>query len=533
MRYLDAAFAQHVGRPVELEDVAFAAARPEGGLAGIPLADPSGEVIRWLVWVPERPGMALLTRMLPVLSVIGLALAILLLWMTRRLLRVSGQLQVSEAQARFLAHHDPLTGLPNRALFQDRLAQALHAASRSNQPLALLAIDLDRFKTINDTLGHPAGDELIRQVGTRLTGLLRIGDTVARFGGDEFMVLLPDMIDEDALRATCATIVTELSHPYQLLGDPGCIGASVGAAISGQASTNEDDLMQRADIALYRAKSEGKGSYILFEEYLMKPAQHRRKLEGDLRAALRSNAGLKLVYQPFHDEHGRVSGAEALCRWDHPVHGPLSPEIFIKVAEDHGLIDELGRWVIEQACHFAARTSLTRIAVNVSPLQLKHPDFVDTVLCALEISGLAPTRLELELTEKVVLEQSSAIKATLNRLRATGVRIALDDFATGNSSLQYLRDHRVDCVKIDRTFVARLGKDDESDHLVRAIFGMAHAMDISVTVEGVETEMQRNLLASMGCKSFQGFLISRPMEAQVFEEFLFEDDSKNLTPAAE
>lgn len=520
VRYLDATFAQQIGGPVELQDVAFTTAPPAGGLAGIPVTGPSGEKVAWLVWQPEQPGLILLKRMLPVLLASGLAVALLLWWITRRLLRVSGQLQVSEAQARFLANHDALTGLPNRTLFQDRLEQALHGAGRSGQTVALLAIDLDRFKSINDLLGHPAGDELIRQVSSRLTDLLRAGDTVARFGGDEFMILLPNMTDDDALRHVCAEIVKELSRPYELLGRSGCIGASVGAVRAGSADMDRDELIKRADIALYRAKAAGKGSYDLFEDDLVNPSQQQKSIESDLRLALRAPTGLKLVYQPFYDEKGNVTGAEALCRWDHPALGALSPEIFIKIAEERGLIDELGQWVLNEACNFAARTNLVKIAVNVSPLQLKNPGFFATVQQALKTSGLAPTALELELTEKVVLEQSSEIKTTLVRLRSIGIRIALDDFATGNSSLQYLRDHRVDCVKIDRTFVARLGKDDENDHLVRAIFGMARAMGISVTVEGVETEMQRSLLASMGCKTFQGFLLNGPMEATKFAAVL-------------
>ncbi|WP_347140455.1 EAL domain-containing protein [Paracoccus sp. SSK6] len=520
VRYADADFAQQIGQPIELHGVAFRETPPASGLAGVPLTAPSGEIIVWLVWQPDRPGMQLLMRMLPVLLASGLAIALLVWLITRHLVRVSEQLQVSEAQARFLANHDALTGLPNRALFHDRLAQALHASGRSGQSVALLAVDLDGFKLINDSLGHPAGDELIRQVGGRLTELLRAGDTVARFGGDEFMVVLCNMTDENALQRVCTRIVNELSRPYVLLGHSGCVGASVGAVITGSAQTDPDELVQRADMALYRAKSEGKGRFSLFEEDLTKPALYRSEIENALRAALKSDSGLKLVYQPFFNEEGQVTGAEALCRWDHPVHGALSPEIFIPVAEERGLIDELGRWVLDKACHFAVEENLAKIAVNVSPLQLRNPDFVPMVLRTLESSGLAPKRLELELTEKAVIEKSREIADTLARLRSIGVAIALDDFATGNSSLQYLRDHRVDCVKIDRTFVARLGKDEESDRLVQAIFGLARAIGISVTVEGVETEAQHSLLASMGCKTFQGFLLSSPMEPKQIKELL-------------
>ena len=529
VRYIDADLAKKIGRPIELRDVAFGTAQPDGGRAGISVTDQSGNAIAWLIWQPERPGMELLMRMLPVLLASGLAIALLLWWTIQRLLRVSGQLQVSEAQARFLANHDALTGLPNRALFQDRLAQALRVMAISRQSVALLAIDLDGFKRINDTLGHPAGDELIRQVGSRLSELVEAGDTVARFGGDEFMILLGSMEDDDALRFFCTQVVQEVSRPYELLGHSGCIGASVGAVLAGSENEDSAELIQRADMALYQAKSEGKGRYCLFEGDLTKPAKDRNSIENDLRAALKSDTELKLVYQPFYNEEGKVTGAEALCRWNHPMLGALSPEIFIPLAEEHGLIDELGRWVLEKACHFAARTSLAKIAVNMSPLQLRNAEFVSTVLRALESSGLSPSRLELELTEKAVLDQNSEIKDTLIKLRAHGIRIALDDFATGNSSLQYLRDHRVDCVKIDRTFVARLGKDDESDRLVQAIFGMAGAMGISVTVEGVETEMQLRLLTSLGCKTFQGFLLNRPMEPEQFAELL-RHESAELSP---
>jgi diguanylate cyclase (GGDEF)-like protein len=529
VRYADPDLAREIGQPIELQEVAFRQAPPARGLASIPLTNPSGEAIAWLVWQPDRPGMQLLMRMLPALLASGLAIALLVWLIIRRLVRVSGQLQVSEAQARFLANHDALTGLPNRALYHDRLVQALHASGRSRHSVALLAVDLDGFKLINDSLGHPAGDELIRQVGCRLTELLRAEDTVARFGGDEFMILLCNMKDDSTLRQVCSKIVSELSRPYALLGSSGRITASIGAVMARLGRDDPDELVQRADMALYRAKAEGKGRYSVFEEDLTKPAQYRSEIENALRAALKSGTGLKLVYQPFFDEDRQVTGAEALCRWDHPVHGALSPEIFVRIAEERGLIDELGRWVLEKACHFAVRTNLTKLAVNVSPLQLRNPDFVPMVLRTLESSGLAPTRLELEMTEKAVLEQSRAIADTLHRLRSIGIAIALDDFATGNSSLQYLRDHRVDCLKIDRTFVARLGKDEESDRLVQAIFGLAKATGISVTVEGVETETQHSLLASMGCKTFQGFLLSSPLEPEQFGELL-RDEKPQLSP---
>ncbi len=525
LQYVDAELAQQIGAPVELEDVAFGPAPPESGRAGVAVTDTTGDDIAWLTWQPAHPGTALLLRMLPVLLSAGLVGILLMSWIVQRLLRVSGQLQVSEAQARFLAHHDALTGLPNRTLFQDRLAQAMYATARGGQPVALVAIDLDRFKLINDSLGHPAGDELIRQVGDRLVELVRASDTVARFGGDEFVILLRGVDGDDDLRRFCARIVDHLSRPYELLGNTGCIGASVGAVRAGSDDRDWDEMMRRADIALYRAKSEGKGRYSLFEPIMGKIEHERNQIETDLRAALETGTGLSLVYQPFYDVDGRMTGAEALCRWDHPEHGALSPEIFIRVAEERGLIDQLGQQVLEQACRFAAGTSLAKIAVNVSPMQLKNPQFVPMVLDTIKDAGLAATRLELELTEKVLLEQSIDIQEKIIQLRAAGITIALDDFATGNSSLKYLRDYPVDAVKIDRSFIKRLGMDAECDDLVQAIFDLARALGVSVTVEGVETESQHERLTAMGCKTFQGYLLNRPMDPRQLSALVAKKDT--------
>lgn len=522
VKYLDDELAQQIGARNEFQTVSFASDPPDDGLTGVPVTDADGTQIAWLTWQSEHPGMTIFMQMLPALLGSVLAGACLLWWVLHRLLRVSEELHVSEAQARFLAHHDPLTGLPNRMLFQDRLTQAISATARNGQPVALVAIDLDGFKLINDTLGHPAGDELIRQVGGRLVDLVRASDTVARFGGDEFMILMRDVADDCELRRFCARIVKDLARPYGLPGNTGCIGTSVGAVRASSADTGWDDLMRHADIALYKAKSEGRGRYNLFEAKMDKVERERNQIETDLRAALDSGTGLSLVYQSICDENGQMTGAEALCRWNHPDHGALSPEHFIRIAEDRGLIDRLGQWVLETACRFAAETGLAKIAVNVSPLQLKMPEFVPMVLATLENTGLAPARLELELTEKVLVEQSIEIRDRIGQLHAAGIAIALDDFATGHSSLRYLRDYRVGSVKVDRSFVARLGEDEECDQLVQAIFDLARAMGISVTVEGVTTKMQHDRLTAMGCKTFQGYLPHPPMGAERFASALSE-----------
>lgn len=526
IRYVDAAFARQIGNPIELQQVTFASMSSDNE-ASIPLSDTKGNIVAWLRWEPDRLAMAVVMKLLPLLIICGLISVALIWWVTNRLLRISKQLHVSEAQARFLAHHDVLTGLPNRALFQEKVIQALRVADRTGKPLAIVALDLDDFKRINDTLGHPAGDELIRQVANRLASMLRAGDTVARFGGDEFMVLLQDMGDDESLHRVCSKIVEELSQPYALLGSFSSIGVSVGAVRAVSIDQDQADLFRRADIALYNAKSTGKNRYCLFEDDLTGAADSRNKLENDLRKALHSDLGLRVVYQPVYDAARHIISAEALCRWNHPTLGPLSPEIFIRIAEERGLIYDLGKWVLERACSFAARVQLTHIAVNVSPLQLRNKNFVTMVLEVLKTSGLSPERLKLELTEKAVLDRSQQIHQALVQLRAEGIRIALDDFATGNSSLQHLRDHKVDCVKIDRTFIARVGEDPECDELVQAIIGMAHAMKISVTVEGVETEQQKLLLEAMGCRSFQGYAFNAPMEQDQLIKLLQQDEWTN------
>ena len=531
LQYVDAELAEQIGAPIELHDVTFAPEAPTGGQAGVALTDPSGDDVAWLTWQPEQPGTVLLMKLLPVLAASITLGALMLCWVVKRLVRLSRQLQVSEAQARFLSNHDGLTGLPNRTLFQDRLAQAMHAAARDGNSVAVVAIDLDNFKQINDSLGHPAGDELIRQVGNRLVDLVRANDTVAQFGGDEFMILMRDVADDDQLLRFYERIVEHLSRCYELLGNSSVIGASVGAVRAGTDDEDWEELMRCADIALYRAKSDGKGRCSLFERKVDKIEHERNQLESDLRTALTSGHGLHLVYQPFFDENGQMKGAEALCRWDHPQHGALSPEIFIGLAEQRGLIDQLGRWVLETACQFTAGTSLAKIAVNVSPMQLRDREFVPMVLGTLRNAGLAPKRLELELTEKVLLDQSTDIQDKIIQLRAAGITIALDDFATGNSSLQYLRDYRVDSIKIDRSFVARLGKDQESDHLVQAMLDLVRTMEINVTVQGVETRMQHDLLASMGCKSFQGYLLGYPMRPEQLTSLIANEDTEPVVSA--
>jgi diguanylate cyclase (GGDEF)-like protein len=439
----------------------------------------------------------------------------------RRLKRTSSQLEETKAQATFLAFHEPMTRLPNRALFEDRLQQALANMRSGASPVALHYVDLDNFKRVNDTLGHPSGDELLRQTAARLTGLVSDVDTVARLGGDEFAIIQFQAVDSAAAITLSQRIVDVFAQPFALSGQEGRVGASVGVTVVSDPSTPMEDVMRQADVALYEAKNGGRGRYQSYDGELNAAVRERRELEIDLRDALNGKAGLKLVYQPiYHAGSGNIVGAEALVRWDHPSRGHLSPATFIGLAEERGLIDPLGLWVMREACAYAASSSIPWIAVNASPLQFRDENFADRVFEILKATGLQARRLEIEITEGLLLQNSALTQSTLMRLRASGIRVALDDFGTGYSSISYLRSHGIDKLKIDQSFTAQLGLDDEIDSIVRSIVDLARAMHMAVTAEGVETEAQRTILDSMGCDQLQGYLLSRPVEKSKLNQIL-------------
>jgi diguanylate cyclase (GGDEF)-like protein len=498
----------------------FAIERLTFGTAGVtdpqrtsaPVLNQSGRILGFFSWQPYRPALALIQQMAPALIGVGLLAASVLLFLVTRLRRTSALLAASEGNATFLAFHDALTRLPNRALFADRLKQATATWRRSGVRFALHVIDLDRFKHVNDTLGHPAGDELMRQVSDRLGGLVKEVDTAARIGGDEFAIIQVDVKEVGDALSLSQKVVSELQRPFDLMGHEALIGASVGVALSDHGGSDADDLLRQADVALYEAKTSGRGRYQLFAGELDLAVQERKAIELDLRAALNGAPGLELAYQPIYRANGPdVLGAEALIRWNRGKHGRLSPAMFIPLAEERGLIDQLGLWVLRQACAFAVTSPLPWVAVNVSPLQFRSERFAESVFKVLAESGLPPRRLEIEITEGLLLQNSPQVQATLNQLRAAGIRVALDDFGTGYSSISYLRSHGVDKLKIDQSFVAKLTLDSEIDNIVRCIIGLANAMNMKVTAEGVETEEQAELLRQMGCDQLQGFLLSRPL----------------------
>ncbi|MDA9535944.1 diguanylate cyclase [Bradyrhizobium sp. CCBAU 21362] len=420
-----------------------------------------------------------------------------------------------EAQAKIshMARHDALTGLPNRVLFHEQLEQGLRRTGSGDQ-LAVLCLDLDHFKDINDSLGHPIGDALLKEVGRRLKATVGESDTVARLGGDEFAVVQIGRSEEAAARCLAGRLVEVISAPYEIDDHQIVVGVSIGISLSPQDGSNADELLKNADLALYRAKADGRGTYRFFETGMDARAQARRLLEMDLRAALQRDE-FQPYYQPIRDvASGRVVVFEALLRWNHPQRGLIAPINFIPLAEETGLIVQLGEFVLRSACTDAATwPDDVDVAVNLSPVQFRNPNLIASVTAALTVSGLPARRLELEITESVLLQNSEATLTTLHELRAMGVRISLDDFGTGYSSLSYLRSFPFDKIKIDRSFVSELATREDSMAIIRAVTGLGRSLGIVTTAEGVENDAQLELLRREGCTQAQGYLFSKPRPA--------------------
>ncbi len=439
----------------------------------------------------------------------------------------------SEAKIAHMALHDALTDLPNRTLLNERLEQAL-AYARRGEIVATHLLDLDHFKNVNDTLGHAVGDKLLQAVSKRLGSLVRETDTVARMGGDEFAIVQV-ALEQPADAATLATRVIEaISAPYDIDGHQVAIGTSVGIAIGPNDGTDPDQLMRNADLALYRGKSEGRGVYRFFEPGMDHQLKARRALECDLRVAL-TEGQFVLYYQPVINlEHGNITGFEALIRWQHPERGLVPPNDFIPLAEELGLIVRIGERALRQACSTVAKwPGEATVSVNISPAQFRSPGLVQAVLIALADSGLPAQRLELEITETVLLEDSEQTLSTLHRLRDLGVRIAMDDLGTGYSSLSYLQSFPFDRIKIDRSFVKDITSASGSLNIVRAVAAMAKGLGMAATAEGVETQEQLETVRSEGCTEMQGYLFSRPRPQHEIEKlFLSEQLARRAADAA-
>ena len=417
------------------------------------------------------------------------------------------------AQIERMAHHDALTGLPNKGVFRERLAQAVQR-TRGGEPLAVLYLDLDRFKAVNDTLGHPVGDELLRATAQRLCECLRQSDMVARLGGDEFAIIQADAPQPAAANSLAERLVRVLGAPFEIDGHQIVIGASVGVAFSPEHGTDPDELLKKADLAMYDAKAAGRGAASFFNTMMDEQVRGRRALELDLRRAIEAGEFV-LHYQAIVSLPRRtLIGFEALVRWQHPQRGLVGPDHFIPAAEEAGLIGPLGEWVLREAFAQAAQwPAHLGLAVNLSPLQLRGGTFVKMLRSALAAAGLAPTRVEIEITENVLLAENSINLAILHELRALGVRISLDDFGVGLSSLSYLRSFPFKKIKIDRSFVADAVGNREAAAIVRAITTLGADLDMIITAEGVETEAQLQRVQELGCDEAQGYLISAPRPA--------------------
>jgi diguanylate cyclase (GGDEF)-like protein len=422
----------------------------------------------------------------------------------------------AEEAVKFMAMHDALTRLPNRAMFSERLASAIANAERHGRTLAVLFIDLDKFKLINDTLGHEAGDYVLGEASRRLTECLRAGDTVARLGGDEFVVLLEEVADPVYVGSVSQKLIDALAASFEIGGREYRVTASVGVSAYPQDGSDPETLLKTADAAMYRAKEKGRNAFEFYSAQLSNEAIERLSLEAGLRRALERDE-LELYYQPQIETcTGRIVGMEALVRWRHPQLGILPPAKFIRLAEENGLIVPLGDWVLQTACRAhrewqAMRIAPARIAVNLSPRQFLHAGLVKDTLKVLESSGCKPSYLELEITESMVMHDPAGAALVIEELKELGVRIAMDDFGTGYSSLAHLKRYPIDTLKIDRSFISDLPGDASNMAITDAIIAMARTMHLTVIAEGVETRAQFDLLRRLGCDEVQGYYFSAPV----------------------
>jgi diguanylate cyclase len=484
------------------------------------LADPAGKPIARFAWTPEQPGAEIVNSVAPFVTVALAGFALLAAFVLRYMRRTAVAIAAGETRLRHLAMHDPLCGLPNRIFFGERLEAIIKEVRAGSSPAAVFYIDLDHFKDVNDTLGHHVGDELIRNVTLRLSHTLRGGDLVARLGGDEFAVISLIGADRGKIDAMAQRIIAALCAPYAISKQNIVIGASIGIALIDSNCGAAADIMRYADIALYRAKSEGRNRACIYDAAMDAELSNRKLLEGDLREAIENDA-LEVAYQPIVNNSGEVVvGVEALCRWTHPTRGVIPPSEFIPAAEHSGLIIELGNWVLRRALLDGKDWPGINVAVNVSPLQFRRTDFADTVERTLAETQFDPSRLELELTESILVGNVDSAEAGMRRLKALGVSLALDDFGTGYSSLLYLRRFPFDRLKIDRSFVLSIEKAADAAAIVHAVVSLGRGLGMKVTAEGVETADQHLFLRAAGVHCMQGYRFGRPIPAAAISERL-------------
>lgn len=529
IRFLDGKLMADLSRIRGIREarVAPVPASTKAGMYSVPLRSSQGVLLGHLSWRPDMPGRDILrsvARRGGAAAVALLALLGTLVFVVGRLMfrdarsikeleAARVELQAKEARAQYLANHDVLTSLPNRAAFNRFVDGA--AGNIAQQALGVMLIDLDKFKHVNDTLGHLAGDQLIQSVAGRISALLPDGGLMARLGGDEFAICLTKDIEAEAIRALAESCLAELRKPFSILGAEVQIGGSIGIAVGTPRSSDRTELLRKADIAMYSVKGSGRDGYRFFTAEMDESLANRRELEEDLREALTAGQQLFVAYQPKMDASGAtVVGLEALVRWDHPAKGLLTPDLFIPIAEEAGLIHALGTWVLAEACRVSKKWPALTIAVNVSPVQFKAENFAATIRSIVQDCGADPRHIELEVTEGILIDNSAEVRSALHDLRSAGFRIALDDFGTGYSSLSYLKQFKVDRIKIDKSFIKRVGRDHEAIAIVQAVIALGHAMNLSVTAEGVETREQGSLLQAIGCNELQGYLFSRAIREE-------------------
>jgi diguanylate cyclase (GGDEF)-like protein len=478
------------------------------------IVDTSQQPVVRFAWTPRRPGAEILNSVTPFIGIALAGFALLTGLVLRFMRRTAETIAAGENRLRHLALHDPLCGLPNRNYFSERLEEVIAEVRRGRPGSAVFYIDLDHFKDVNDTLGHPVGDELIRNVTRRLSGTMRCDDLVARLGGDEFAVITSLSSDHAVLLGVADRIITMLSAPFSIDGHTIVIGASIGIAIvDARSEGGTADVMRYADMALYRAKNEGRNRACVYDAAMDADLSNRKLVEQELREAI-ENGLLEVLYQPIVNTSGEtVVGVEALVRWPHPTRGVILPSEFIPVAEHSGLIIDLGSYVLRRACLDGRAWPGLTVAVNVSPLQFRQIDFFSTVERVIRDTNFDPRRLELELTESTLIGNVESAEASMSRLRLLGVRLALDDFGTGYSSLQYLRRFPFDKIKIDRSFVLSIEKGADGAAIVHAVVSLGRGLGMKVTAEGVETADQHLFLRAAGVHYMQGYRFGKPMKA--------------------
>jgi diguanylate cyclase (GGDEF)-like protein len=482
--------------------------------------DNQGRAIAQFTWTPKRPGAEIVNSVIPFIGIALAGFALLAGLVLRHMRRTAATIAAGETRLRHLALHDPLCGLPNRIYFSERLEAAIEKVRMGAPAAAVFYIDLDHFKDVNDTLGHPVGDELIRAVTQRLSKSLREGDMVARLGGDEFAVITSAGSDHGILQHIANRLIAALCAPYTINDHTIIIGASIGIAVIHEHIGGSSDIMRHADMALYRAKNEGRNRACIYDTAMNTDLLKRKLVENDLRRAI-ENDELQLAYQPIVNNSGEtVVGVEALCRWQHAERGEIPPSEFIPIAENSGLIIALGESVLRRACLDGNAWPGITLAVNVSPLQFRRADFVDVVERILAETGFDPTRLELEVTESTLIGNVDTAELAMFRLKALGVRLALDDFGTGYSSLLYLRRFPFDKLKIDRSFVHSIEKAADAAAIVHAVVSLGRGLGMKVTAEGVETAEQHLFLRAAGVHSMQGYRFGRPGSAADFAQRL-------------